>query len=145
MVELPEYRDEARLPANCYVLRGQRCVTYQAMIAILDVCQVSCGGSRGMSVGITHPLYGVLTITLALLASIAILVLAVCLPDIKVSGYIAGAASSSAARSHRACWEPARPQGTRRCVQSVALPGLHAVVLTGILWICELICQARTS
>ena len=41
MVELPECRDEARLPANCYVLRGQRCVTYQAMIAILDVCQVS--------------------------------------------------------------------------------------------------------
>jgi hypothetical protein len=48
--------------------------------AIARTAAVSCGGSLGMSVGITHPLYGVLTITLALLASIAILVLAVCLP-----------------------------------------------------------------
>jgi hypothetical protein len=49
--------------------------------AIARTAAVSCGSSLGMSVGITHPLYGVLTITLALLASIAILVLAVCLPD----------------------------------------------------------------
>ncbi len=49
--------------------------------AIARTAAVSCGGSVGMSVGITHPLYGVLTITLALLATIAILVLAVCLPD----------------------------------------------------------------
>src|ERR1700678_4257060 len=61
--------------------------------AIARTAAVSCGGSLGMSVGITHPLYGVLTITLALLASIAILVLAVCLPDSTVSGYTAGAAS----------------------------------------------------
>jgi hypothetical protein len=30
-----------------YVLRGQRCVTYQVMIAILDVCQVSHEGQPG--------------------------------------------------------------------------------------------------
>ncbi len=49
--------------------------------AIARTAAVSCGGSVGMSVGITHPLYVVLTITLALLATIATLVFVVCLPD----------------------------------------------------------------
>ena len=49
--------------------------------AIARTAAASCGGSVGMSVGITHPLYGVLAITLTLFATIAILVLAVCLSD----------------------------------------------------------------
>lgn len=48
---------------------------------IARTAAISCGGGLGTSVGITHPLYGVLTVMTWLVAAMLILVLAVCLPE----------------------------------------------------------------
>jgi len=93
-----------------YVLRGQRCVTYQVMIAILDVCQVSHEARAAW-----HAEWWRLAAP-------------------EIAARRGARLEGLRARSHRACREPTRPLGTRRCVQSVALPGATRRGPDGILW-----------